>query len=115
MLQWSLRLPGVYANLVNILNTPKQADGSPRRPPLCVQVSITDTGIGLPLPIQEKIFAPFYQYGNLLNAKPAGAGLGLTIAKYYAELHGGTLSVASKGEGQGSQFRLTLPLHDQCL
>lgn len=88
---------------------------TPEDHPPCVQVTITDTGIGLPLPIQEKIFAPFYQYGYLLTGKPAGAGLGLTIARYYAELHGGTLSVASKGEGQGCQFRLTLPLQDQGL
>lgn len=80
-----------------------------------VEISISDTGIGIPLDLQEKIFEPFYQIGNILTAKPTGQGLGLGIAKNYVELHGGTLSVVSKGEGQGSRFIFTLPLHIQNL
>ena len=75
-----------------------------------VMVAIIDRGKGVSLDRQTKIFEPFYQTENVLSGKPAGSGLGLTLAKHYIELHGGTISVASVGEGLGSQFSFTLPL-----
>ena len=75
-----------------------------------VMVTIIDRGRGIPLDRQAKIFEPFYQTENVLSDKPPGSGIGLSIAKYYIELHGGTISVVSKGEGLGSQFTITLPV-----
>ena len=75
-----------------------------------VRVTISDSGRGIPLALQEKIFEPFFQTENVLSDKPAGAGLGLSMAKSYAELHGGLISVTSKGAGQGSCFSFSLPL-----
>ncbi|MBU1985609.1 MAG: response regulator [Proteobacteria bacterium] len=76
-------------------------------------VTIINDGRGIPLELQKKIFEPFYQTENIRSDKPSGSGVGLTIAKHYIELHGGTISVASKGEGTGSQFSFTLPLELQ--
>ena len=75
-----------------------------------VMVTIINDGRGIPLERQAKIFEPFYQTENILSNKPPGSGVGIAIAKHYIELQGGTISVASKGEGLGSRFSFTLPL-----
>jgi putative ABC transport system substrate-binding protein len=74
-----------------------------------VQVSVSDTGPGVPAEEREKIFAKFYQVaeGNGENSK--GTGLGLAIAKALVELHGGKIWVESE-EGCGSTFSFTLPV-----
>jgi signal transduction histidine kinase len=74
-----------------------------------VQISVADTGPGVPAEEKEKIFAKFYQVaeGNGENSK--GTGLGLAIAKALVELHGGKIWVESE-EGRGSTFSFTLPV-----
>jgi len=67
---------------------------------------VQDTGIGIALEDQERIFQPFVQAGNQLRQK--GTGLGLAIARQYAILLGGSLRVIS-APGEGSLFRLELP------
>lgn len=64
---------------------------------------IRDTGSGIPLEIQEKIFEPF------LTSKESGTGLGLTIVKRIIENHGGTIELFSNSEN-GSTFLIKLPL-----
>jgi signal transduction histidine kinase/ligand-binding sensor domain-containing protein/DNA-binding response OmpR family regulator len=73
-----------------------------------VRISISDTGIGMTKEIQDKIFGRFFQAngnGNMLNQ---GSGIGLSIAKEFVKLHGGTISVEST-EGKGSVFTVRLP------
>lgn len=82
------------------------AKPGPARPQLVVVVR--DTGIGIAAEDMERIFHPFYQTAPGLQVAE-GTGLGLTIARQYAELMGGTLTVASV-PGRGSAFTLTLPL-----
>lgn len=72
------------------------------------QVRIQDTGIGIPPEEQEKVFAPFYQVDRRLNRAYEGAGIGLTLAKRYLELHGGTLQLASE-VGKGTTVTVALP------
>jgi PAS domain S-box-containing protein len=74
-----------------------------------IQVSICDTGIGIPENEQSSIFDKFYQVGNPAGGAREGTGLGLPITKHLVELHGGTISVESR-PGQGSRFKLTFPL-----
>jgi signal transduction histidine kinase len=76
-----------------------------------VQVSVSDTGPGVPLADREKIFTKFYQIPEMNGANPQGTGLGLAIAKALVELHGGKIWVESE-EGRGSTFYFTLPLSD---
>jgi len=71
-------------------------------------IEVTDTGVGMDDETQSRIFAPYVQGANGIS-DGRGIGLGLSICKQLAELHGGTLSVVSK-PGEGSTFRFQLPL-----
>ena len=73
-----------------------------------VQVTIQDTGIGIPPAELEKVFTAFYQIDRRLNRAYDGAGIGLTLAKRYMELHGGALELRSESE-QGTTVVATLP------
>lgn len=73
-----------------------------------VQARIRDTGIGIPPQEREKVFEPFYQVDRRLNRSAEGAGIGLTLAKRYVELHGGSLQLSSE-PGTGTTILLALP------
>ncbi len=77
------------------------------RPDGQVQVSVTDTGEGIPSSETEKIFFPFYR-GHSGPQAPRGTGLGLAISKDLVELHGGRIWVEST-PGKGSRFVFTMP------
>jgi GAF domain-containing protein len=81
----------------------KQVDGS-------VEVSVSDTGIGIAPEDQARIFEEFRQVGGDYAHKKEGTGLGLTLAKKFVELHGGRIWVESE-VGKGSRFIFTLPIH----
>jgi len=77
-----------------------------------VRISVADMGIGIPENERSRVFERFYRVEQDHNGtKTSGRGLGLAIAKYIIEAHGGTLSVDSV-VGQGSTFSFTLPLED---
>jgi len=68
-----------------------------------VMLEVTDTGLGIPPEKLDQIFTPFY------TDKNRGTGLGLTIAKSIVDKHQGSITVSSR-PGEGSTFRVTLPL-----
>jgi signal transduction histidine kinase len=72
-----------------------------------VNISVADTGAGIPLERLLHVFEPFYQAGNSLNRPVEGLGLGLTIARELARGMGGELSVTST-VGKGTTFTLSL-------
>jgi signal transduction histidine kinase len=73
-----------------------------------VLVSVRDTGTGIPLEEQQRVFDKFGQVGNILTDKPQGTGLGLAISGSIAVQHEGALWVES-APGVGSVFGLSLP------
>jgi len=73
-----------------------------------VEISVTDTGIGIAEADQPKVFEEFRQVGSDNTKKIEGTGLGLTLAKKFVELHGGRIWVESE-LGKGSTFVFTLP------
>ncbi len=83
-----------------------------------VAVSVRDQGPGIPPEDQARIFEPFYGGGDVMKHSTGrvgylkrGAGLGLTIVRYFAQLHGGTVRLSSGPDG--STFTVTLPLSPQ--
>jgi signal transduction histidine kinase len=72
------------------------------------EISVSDTGIGIPPAEQPTIFEEFRQVGGDYAHKKEGTGLGLTLAKKFVELHGGRIWVESE-IGKGSSFTFTLP------
>ena len=73
-----------------------------------IEISVTDTGIGISKDDLSKLFQPFIQLDASLARKYEGTGLGLAIIKKLAELHGGTVGVESE-PGKGSCFTVWLP------
>jgi signal transduction histidine kinase len=80
----------------------RQVDGS-------VEISVSDTGIGIAPDDQATIFEEFRQVGGDYAHKKEGTGLGLTLAKKFVELHAGRIWVESE-VGKGSRFIFTLPI-----
>jgi GAF domain-containing protein len=77
-----------------------------------VEISVTDTGVGIAPEDQARIFEEFRQVGSDYAHKTEGTGLGLTLAKKFVELHGGRIWVESE-VGKGSTFIFTLPMNPQ--
>ena len=71
---------------------------------------VTDTGIGIPDDMQQKIFDRFHQVDNTLTRNHEGSGLGLSISKAYVAMLGGTFKVKST-EGTGSTFSFNIPFN----
>src|SRR5262249_40876166 len=76
-----------------------------------VEVSVSDTGIGIAPEDQEKVFEEFRQVGTAAK-KVEGTGLGLTLCRKFVELHGGKIWVKSE-LGQGSTFTFTIPVRHE--
>jgi len=74
-----------------------------------VDITVTDTGIGIRKEDRERIFRPFEQVDGSTSRRYQGTGLGLSLAKRFAELHGGYLCVESDGEHKGSTFHCVIP------
>ena len=77
------------------------------------KISVTDTGIGIPLDFLPHLFDRFRQADTSTTRRFGGLGLGLAIAKQLIELHGGTIEARSEGEGKGAAFVVRLPLDAQ--
>ena len=73
-----------------------------------IEISVTDTGIGIAAEALEKIFNPFVQEDGSTTRQFGGTGLGLTISRHLTELMGGSISVVSS-QGVGSTFKIKLP------
>jgi PAS domain S-box-containing protein len=108
------RLAQVFANLLN-----NSAKYSPPGSEISIEiaseggqavVSVSDNGVGIPQSMLPRIFDMFVQLeqGGLRE----GLGIGLTLVKRLVELHGGTVEASSPGTGQGSTFKVFLPLAD---
>src|SRR6185437_4418194 len=75
-----------------------------------VEIQVSDTGCGIRAAFLPYIFERFRQGEPGAARRYGGLGLGLFIARELAELHGGTISAHSEGEGRGARFRVLLPL-----
>ncbi|HZA39053.1 MAG TPA: ATP-binding protein [Actinomycetota bacterium] len=72
-------------------------------------VRVIDTGMGIPMAAQERVFERFYRVDKARSRDRGGTGLGLAIVKHAVELHGGTIGLESELE-RGSTFTVRLPI-----
>src|SRR5205823_3602926 len=73
---------------------------------------VRDTGIGIPADALPRVFDMFAQLDRGVERSTGGLGIGLALVKALVEMHGGTVTAASAGPGQGSQFTVRLPVAD---
>lgn len=81
----------------------EKADGRAR-------IEVTDSGQGISAEFLPRVFERYKQANNSTTNRKGGLGLGLAIVKHLVALHGGTISAASEGDGQGSTFTVSIPL-----
>ncbi|WP_308925232.1 ATP-binding protein [Janthinobacterium sp. J1-1] len=74
-----------------------------------LQVSVEDNGIGLDAEAIPRIFSMFEQSRTVSGQLASGLGIGLSLSRQFAEMHGGSVQAYSAGAGQGSRFVVTLP------
>jgi CheY-like chemotaxis protein/two-component sensor histidine kinase len=75
-----------------------------------VEITVSDTGIGIAPEFLPHVFERFRQAEGGTTREHGGLGLGLAIARQLTEMHGGTIEASSAGAGQGTTFRIKLPL-----
>jgi signal transduction histidine kinase len=75
-----------------------------------VEIVVSDTGVGIAPDFLPYLFDRFRQGDPRPTREQGGLGLGLAIARHFIEMHGGTISASSRGEGQGSTFSVRLPV-----
>jgi PAS domain S-box-containing protein len=81
-----------------------------RRTSSQMEISVSDTGEGIDPQFLPHIFEPFRQAESPQTRVHGGLGLGLSIVRYIAEAHGGTVAAKSEGRGKGTTFTVTLPV-----
>ena len=110
----SARLQQVVWNLLTnaIKFTPKggQVQVLLQRVNSHLELSVSDTGIGIPASYLPQVFDRFSQKDSSTTRAFGGLGLGLAICKQLVELHGGSIRAASQGEGLGATFSVHLPV-----
>ncbi|WP_437505834.1 ATP-binding protein [Sorangium sp. So ce1099] len=109
-----VRLEQVIVNLLN--NAIKYTNPGGRVSVTCAAAGgdaclrVTDTGVGIPAELLPRVFEPFMQARRTLDRSQGGLGIGLTLVKRLAELHGGRVEALSAGAGEGTAIHVWLPL-----
>lgn len=110
----SVRLAQVFSNLLNNSSKYSEPGGSIRLTAHChgheIQITVKDTGLGIPPPMLPKVFELFTQVDQSLARSQGGLGIGLTLVQRLVELHGGSVQAFSEGVGRGSEFVVRLPI-----
>jgi len=75
-----------------------------------LEIVVTDTGQGIPAAFLPHVFDRFRQADQKTSRQHGGMGLGLAIVRHLVEMHGGTVSADSEGEGKGATFTVMLPI-----
>jgi CheY-like chemotaxis protein len=107
------RLAQVLGNLLTnaVKYTPNggRVSVAAHRLPGAIAVTVADSGIGIAPEEQGRVFDMFSQVSRNMGRAQGGLGIGLSLVRSLAEMHGGAVAVSSRGQDQGSTFTLTLP------
>ena len=112
----STRLAQIFSNLLN--NAAKYTPPGGRIAVVVARraheavISVKDNGIGIPANMLSAIFEMFTQVASSIDRAHGGLGIGLTLARQLAQMHGGRIEARSDGFGHGSEFLVTLPILD---
>jgi PAS domain S-box-containing protein len=108
-----VRIEQIVSNLIGNAVKYTPAGGrirvSVRREKADAVLEVEDSGIGIPEQLVPRIFDLFVQGGGGLDRREGGLGIGLTIVRRLAELHGGSVAARSFGQNRGSRFTVRLP------
>ncbi|AUX23578.1 histidine kinase [Sorangium cellulosum] len=100
----------LLTNAVKFTPAGGRVDVTLRRARAHAELTVSDTGVGVGAQFLPHVFERFRQADASSARKYGGLGIGLSIVKHLVELHGGTVAVASEGEGRGTTFTVRLPL-----
>lgn len=110
----AVRLRQVFSNLLSNALKYTDAQGhirvSARSTGYWAEIQVADDGAGIPASFLPRVFEPFSQAVDATTRTSGGLGIGLAIAKSIVNLHGGSITVRSEGEGRGSVFVVQVPL-----
>ena len=79
-----------------------------------MQISVKDTGVGIPKEDMPRLFTKFFRAKNVLKFETEGSGLGIYIVKNIVRRHGGEIRAESE-LGRGTTFHFTLPLDEKLI
>jgi signal transduction histidine kinase len=99
----------LLSNAVKFTSSGGRVEVRTAREQAAATLTVTDTGIGFDDAFAAELFKPFRQADSSTRREYGGLGLGLSIAKHIAELHGGSISGRSAGPGRGATFVVRLP------
>jgi signal transduction histidine kinase len=99
----------LLSNAIKFTPAGGRVEVSLHRTETIAEIVVRDTGSGIPGEFLPHVFERFRQGDAGTQRRHGGLGLGLAIVRHLVELHGGTVTAASAGEGQGSTFRVSLP------
>jgi PAS domain S-box-containing protein len=99
----------LLSNAVKFTNPDGTIEVIGRRIGSTIQITVRDTGKGIPREHLATIFERFRQLDSSTTRQRGGLGLGLAIVRYLAEAHGGTIKAESEGPGHGASFTVALP------
>jgi two-component system cell cycle sensor histidine kinase PleC len=104
LLSNAIKFTGRNGTIVVSISRPASGDAKKNG----IQISVSDSGIGIPESELANLFLPFHQAASSRREKPQGTGLGLAISKRLIELHEGTIAIASV-EGRGTAVTIVMP------
>ena len=102
-------LGNVLANAAKYTERAGRISLTARRLGDLVEIRVRDSGIGIPSDLLPMIFDMFTQLRNDTGRSQSGLGIGLALVRRLLEMHGGTVTASSEGDGLGSEFLITLP------
>lgn len=105
----STRLESSYTEVMNRVSTTTETVDGNGSSSADVVITLQDTGIGIAPEQQQKLFQPFVMVDGSTTRRHGGTGLGLAISRNLIELMGGTITLNSKGVGQGTTVEVALP------
>ncbi|MBL7150166.1 MAG: PAS domain S-box protein [Candidatus Pacebacteria bacterium] len=107
-----LAIQNLFDNAIRYTRPDGKVTVSLKRVKKEIEVSIKDTGVGIPKNQQERVFTKFFRAANVMRMETEGSGLGLFITKNIIEAHGGKIWFESE-EGESSTFHFTLPVKEK--